>query len=75
MTEKEKQLRSNIEVVFSYARTYIANTKPAAENEMLVMINLKAEILEQLNLIQNKEESILEPEPVTEPKKKVPEKV
>ena len=51
MTEKEKQLRSNIEVVFSYARTYIANTKPAAENEMLVMINLKAEILEQLNLI------------------------
>jgi len=39
MTEKEEQLRSNVEVVFSYARTYLANTKPGAENEMQIKLN------------------------------------
>ena len=72
MTENE-QFRNNVEVVFSYARAYLANTKPGAENEMLAMINIKAEILEKLKLINGKEESILEPAPITE-KEKVLEK-
>ena len=71
MAENE-QLRNNVEVVFSYARAYLANTKPGAENEMLAMINIKAEILEKLKLIDSKEQSILEPAPVTK-KEKVPE--
>ena len=41
MTENE-QLRNNIEIVFSYARTYVANANPSAENEMLAMVNIKA---------------------------------
>lgn len=70
MTENE-QLRNNIEVVFSYARTYVANANPSAENEMLAMINIKAEILEKLKLISNKEQSILEPKIENKEKKQL----
>ena len=70
MTENE-QLRNNIEIVFSYARTYVANANPSAENEMLAMINIKAEILEKLKLISSKEQSILEPKIENKEKKQL----
>lgn len=70
MTENE-QLRTNIEIVFSYARTYVANANPSAENEMLAMINIKAEILEKLKLISSKEQSILEPKIENKEKKQL----
>jgi len=74
MTENE-QLRNNIEIVFSYARSYVANANPSAENEMLAMINIKAEILEKLKLITDKKESILDPVIKEQKKEKNLEKI
>ncbi len=66
MTEKvlneKEEIRNGLEVIFSYARTHIANTRPQDENEMLAIINLKARILQKMDIIADFSESILVPE-------------
>lgn len=50
---QEEDLKKDLEIVFAYARTHCANTRPMAEDELIGIINLKRQVFEKLFVHNN----------------------
>ena len=46
-----EDLKQNIEKVFSLARMQMVNSNPGAEQELIALINLKVELLAELDKV------------------------